>query len=213
MESCKYKSSRSNRLYVVWLKFIEILYKVGLSVPAQNQLFNIDRTHLLELGKKLNETIDYGTIKGKETIIISKMEYTSNGMNNSVSPGEYESIHATALGKVMISEMSEEEIYKLFEDEDKEELPAYTPHTILTVSELIHEAEKVKKQGYGVNDEEYWIGMYCMAVPVRNYTGKIVAAVSASIPVFRVDDKKKEFVLDELNRTAGQISKELGYLG
>ncbi len=56
-------------------------------------------------------------------------------------------------------------------------------------------------------------GMYCMAVPVRNYTGKIVAAVSASIPVFRVDDKKKEFVLDELNRTAGQISKELGYLG
>ena len=89
------------------------------------------------------------------------MEYTSNGMNNSVSPGEYESIHATALGKVMISEMSEEEIYKLFED--KEELPAYTPHTILTVSELIHEAEKVKKQGYGVNDEEYWIGMYCMA--------------------------------------------------
>ena len=61
--------------------------------------------------------------------------------------------------------------------------------------------------------EEYWIGMYCMAVPVRNYTGKIVAAVSASIPVFRVDDKKKEFVLDELNRTAGQISKELGYLG
>ena len=45
----------------------------------------------------------------------------------------------------MISEMSEEEIYKLFED--KEELPAYTPHTILTVSELIHEAEKVKKQG------------------------------------------------------------------
>ena len=68
----------------------------------------------------------------------------------------------------MISEMSEEEIYKLFED--KEELPAYTPHTILTVSELIHEAEKVKKHGYGVNDEEYWIGMYCMAVPVRNYT-------------------------------------------
>ena len=55
--------------------------------------------------------------------------------------------------------------------------------------------------------------MYCMAVPVRNYTGKIVAAVSASIPVFRVDDKKKEFVLDELNRTAGQISKELGYRG
>ena len=157
------KSEETNRYRLGWE-----LYKVGLSVPAQNQLFNIDRTHLLELGKKLNETIDYGTIKGKETIIISKMEYTSNGMNNSVSPGEYE---------------------------------------------LIHEAEKVKKQGYGVNDEEYWIGMYCMAVPVRNYTGKIVAAVSASIPVFRVDDKKKEFVLDELNRTAGQISKELGYLG
>ena len=56
---------------------------------------------------------------------------------------------------------------------------------------MIHEAEKVKKQGYGVNDEEYWIGMYCMAVPVRNYTGKIVAAVSASIPVFRVDDKEE----------------------
>ena len=91
------KSEETNRYRLGWE-----LYKVGLSVPAQNQLFNIDRTHLLELGKKLNETIDYGTIKGKETIIISKMEYTSNGMNNSVSPGEYESIHATALGKVMI---------------------------------------------------------------------------------------------------------------
>ena len=62
------KSEETNRYRLGWE-----LYKVGLSVPAQNQLFNIDRTHLLELGKKLNETIDYGTIKGKETIIISKM--------------------------------------------------------------------------------------------------------------------------------------------
>ncbi len=112
----------------------------------------------------------------------------------------------------MISEIERrEEIYKLFED--KEELPAYTPHTILTVSELIHEAEKVKKQGYGVNDEDAPIGMYCMAVPVKNYTGKIVAAVSASIPVFRVDDKKKEFVLDELNRTAGRYLRSWGIWG
>ena len=58
------KSEETNRYRLGWE-----LYKVGLSVPAQNQLFNIDRTHLLELGKKLNETIDYGTIKGKETII------------------------------------------------------------------------------------------------------------------------------------------------
>ena len=118
--------------------------------------------------------------KEKKRSLFPRWNIRSNGMNNSVSPGEYESIHATALGKVMISEMSEEEIYKLFED--KEELPAYTPHTILTVSELIHEAEKVKKQGYGVNDEEYWIGMYCMAVPVRNYTGR---SWQQSVQVFR----------------------------
>lgn len=198
------KSSETNRYRLGWE-----LYKIGQAVPAQNQLFNIDRTHLLELGKKVNETIDYGTIKGKETIIISKMEHTNSGMNTYIGPGEYESIHATALGKVMISEYSSEEMYALFDE--KEKLPTYTPHTITTVSELIHEIETVRNQGYGVNNEEYWIGMYCLARPIRNYTGQIVAAVSASIPTFRMNDQKKEFVLAELKETALKISKELGY--
>lgn len=130
-------------------------------------------------------------------------------MNTYIGPGEYESIHATALGKVMISEYSSEEIYALFDE--KEKLPTYTPHTITTVSELIHETEIVRNQGYGVNNEEYWIGMYCLARPIRNYTGQIVAAVSASIPTFRMNDQKRKFVLAELEETALKISKELGY--
>ena len=79
--------------------------------------------------------------------------------------------------------------------------------------EILDEFSKEKQSMLASLAGKPLIGMYCMAVPVRNYTGKIVAAVSASIPVFRVDDKKKEFVLDELNRTVGQISKELGYRG
>ena len=78
------KSSETNRYRLGWE-----LYKTGQAVPAQNQLFNIDRTHLLELGKKVNETIDYGTIKGKETIIISKMEHTNSGMSTYIGPVEY----------------------------------------------------------------------------------------------------------------------------
>ena len=48
---------------------------------------------------------------------------------------------------------------------------------------------------------------------IRNYTGQIVAAVSASIPTFRMNEQKKEFVLKELGQTAEKISRELGYQG
>lgn len=90
------------------------LYKIGQVVPQQNQLLNLNPGYILELSRKTRATVNLGILKRGEILIISKIEGAYDSTHISVRPGEYEAIHATGMGKVMISEMDEEEIWGLF---------------------------------------------------------------------------------------------------
>lgn len=185
------------------------LYKIGQVIPMQNQMFNISPNYLIDLGNKTKEVVNLGILKGREVIIISKVESVHSSLHVNVNPGEYESIHATALGKVMISEMDADQIRALLNYENT--LPSLTPNTISTVADLLRDIMIVRQRGYSVDAEEFCSGLYCVAMPLRNYTGKIVAAVSVSTPVARMNDEKKQLILESLSETTQKISKSLGY--
>jgi len=200
------KSEDNSRYHLGWE-----LYKIGQMVPQQNQLFNLNPSYLMELNKKTKETVNLAILKRSETVLLSKIEGSRDALRVSVNPGEYESIHATSLGKIMICEMSETEVRDLLNG--KETLVAYTSNTITKTEDLLLELQQTRARGYAVDAEEYCLGLYCIAMPIRDYTNKIIAAVSVSTPIVRLDSEKKELILEALKQCTNDISKSLGFPG
>ena len=137
------KDEESSRYRLGWE-----LYKIGQRIPQQNQLFNLSPNYLMELSRRTQETVNMGILKRGETVLISKIEGSRDALRVSVNPGEYESIHATGIGKALICEMSEAEVRELLNG--REILTVYTAHTIARTEDLLTELRQVRQLGDGV---------------------------------------------------------------
>ena len=109
----------------------------------------------------------------------------------------------------MISELSTEQVKGLLNN--KTTLPAHTPNTITRVDKLFKEINEIRQCGYAIDAEELCVGLYCIAMPIRDYTGKIVAAISVSSSAANMNDKKKQLILKGLEETTKRVSEKLGY--
>lgn len=185
------------------------LYRAGQAVPRQNQLLNLNSSYVLELSRKTRDTVNLGILKRGELLILSRVEGACGGERLNVRAEGYGAVHATGMGKALISELGEEEIWELFRG--REELPAYTPNTITSVSQLLREEARVRRDGYAVDAEEYCMGLCCLSMPVRDYTGKVVAAVSVSSPAERMDEARGRLILEALGQCSRDLSRSLGY--
>jgi DNA-binding IclR family transcriptional regulator len=76
---------------------------------------------------------------------------------------------------------------------------------------LYEEFANIRINGYSTDDEGIEYGLYCLAVPIHNYTGGVVGAISVSGPIKRISENKEKIV-DELKSVGGVISKRLGYV-
>ena len=117
--------------------------------------------------------------------------------------------HCTAAGKVHLAFMSDEEIEALFPER---QLKPYTPNTITDRDALKTELKKIVDQGYAIDNEELDPGVRCVAGPIRDYTRRIVGAVSVSGPSMRFTDERIEKELIPLVMQASEdLSTRLGF--
>ena len=182
------------------------LFYVGQVVPEQNQLSKIDYQILEELSIQTGETVNLGVRSGEESVIIYQYDSKTN-LRAGHHVGGREPLHATSLGKILIEDLDRVTLMKILGDQV---FPIYTPNTIQNMDELIENIEKVKMQGYAVDEEEYCLGLRCIAMPLKNYTGEIVAAVSVSAPSIRMSDDKLLETKEALDSACKKISKFLG---
>lgn len=90
-------------------------------------------------------------------------------------------------------------------------LEKLTEKTIVDRIRLHEKFAEIRQSGYSVDDEGIEHGLYCLAVPIYNYTGGVVAAISVSGPVKRVTENRQR-IIDELKSLGGLISERLGYV-
>lgn len=119
-------------------------------------------------------------------------------------------LHCTSGGKLMMTEFSEEKMHELL---SLKGLPSYTEHTITSEAALQRELAQVKKLGYAFDNEECELGTRCVAAPLRDFTGRIVGAISVNGPVGRMTDSYITDKLPQLLTIAREISAHLGYEG
>ncbi len=117
--------------------------------------------------------------------------------------------YCTAAGKVHLAVMSDEELDATL---PRGEFKGFTPGTITERDQLKQELKKIAEQGYAIDDEELDPGVRCVAAPIRDYTRRIVGAVSISGPSMRFSDERLEKELIPLVTQAGEdLSTRLGF--
>ncbi|GAA5019800.1 IclR family transcriptional regulator [Actinopolymorpha pittospori] len=119
-------------------------------------------------------------------------------------------LHATGLGKALLSELPAAEIEALLGTT----LPTYTPKTVSKLSELLDALEEVRSRGYATEVEELAFGRACVAAPVRDRSGRVLASLSVSGPLSALDLPNRQAELaTRVIEQADQISTALGYSG
>lgn len=130
-------------------------------------------------------------------------------MSATIRIGKRAPLHTTASGKLILSSYSDRQIDRIVDEVGLERL---TANTITDREQLARELEKIRKQGYSVDDEECEVGHRCVSVPLWDYAGRIVAALSAyDATEYLSYQKMEDDVLPALFEAAKQISFRLGY--
>lgn len=183
------------------------LFELGNTIPRKRNLFNIDGRILQELCDKFQETINIGVRENDCVVTINKIS-SSNVLIANLQLGARESLHATAMGKALISEMTKEEIVDLLGEGPYD---SFTSKTIKDINQLMEDITFSNERGYCLDSEEFSPGLTCISVPLRNYANEIIAAISVSGATVRMTDKKIEKVSEELKIVKKHISNFLGW--
>lgn len=181
------------------------LFSLQRESSIERDLQRAARQPMEELLAKCKETLDLGTLDGGEVVVIETMESPlsirmSSKVGNRCRP------HSTALGKVLLSGMSEEETDRLVQVKG---LPKMTPNTITTRAGLLKELRSVRRKGYAVDDQENELDGRCLGAPIVDSRDRVVAALSISAPVFRMDHERVHHLGPVLRKTCETISNNL----
>jgi DNA-binding IclR family transcriptional regulator len=116
--------------------------------------------------------------------------------------------HCTALGKVLLASLSSEQLDHYLRSQ---ELRAYTPKTITDRAKLLREIKTVRRDGIGYDDGEFDAEARCVAVPVRDFTGRVAGAIGISGPVWRLSIAVLQEKAHQVRDAAVVLSRELGF--
>jgi IclR family KDG regulon transcriptional repressor len=128
------------------------------------------------------ETVNLGVLDGGEVLVIETLE-SPLAVRMSSKIGNRRYPHSTALGKVLLADLPEREMLRLIRGKG---MPRFTPATITSENSLIVELERVKAQGYALDNSENEPDGRCIAAPVFNAERRVIAALSVSGPLPRM---------------------------
>ncbi len=198
------EQNKATENYRLGLKSLELgqtfIKKMGLLHQAKPVLEN--------LVERCNETSYVAIFKDGYIVYLDVVE-THLTVRVVSRVGSRLPAHCTAAGKVHLAFMSEEEVHSVL---PSKELRGYTPHSITDRETLKKELQKVAEQGYAMDNEELDLGVRCVAAPIRDYTRRIVGALSISGPSTRFTDERLEQELIPLVVSATEeLSTRLGF--
>ncbi len=185
------------------------VFVLGNTLPQRNQLSEVARPFMVRLGERCKENVNLGVRYGQKVLYIEKIE-SPHYLKLDQPIGRTDPLHCTALGKALLSGLSDQELRTYLRSI---KLIPYTEKTITDLKVLEKEIQRVRREGYSTDLEELSEGIHCMGAPIRDITGKVVAAISISAPAIRLTRQKIRELKGPLMEASLGISKKMGYRG
>lgn len=155
------------------------MFELGQHVPFQRWMFDAAYLPMEGLVSRTRLASHFAVREGMSLVYIVKLRHSRD--RTQAKAGQRNSLHATALGKVLLAHAPEEVI----EERISHGLYRFTPYTIATAGRLREELATVREQGFAYDREERTIGLVSIASPVRDGRGDVVASLSLLGPVER----------------------------
>lgn len=182
--------------------------KIASLVTQQFSIRDIVRPYLIKLSEESQESACLAIDEDMMVVYLDVVDGPDNMLKAMQRIGRKAPFHSTGVGKLLLLNYDESELDIIIK---RRGLPQLTEHTITTKEALLAELAKVKNQGYALDNEECEIGARCIAAPIKDYTGKIIAAISVSGPTSRMTMEKITDISKIITTYASQISNTLGY--
>lgn len=165
------------------------------------------RRHLEALNATTGQTVHLADYEAGEVVYIDKLDAV-HGVRMYSRIGLRAPLHCTAVAKVLIAALPGPAAAAVV---DGIEFTPMTPATITGRDAYLEEIAGVRAAGYATDDEEHEAFVNCVAAPIRNGRGDVVAAVSVSVPTISLDREHVHALLPEVLSTADAVSRDLGW--
>lgn len=183
------------------------LFELGQVYINHIDLRTIVHPYLNQLCERFGETAHLAILSDLEIVYMDKVNSPKSiGILSNI--GGRNPSYCTGVGKVLLASLNETELAKVISHLS---FHKFTPHTIDNPDDLIASLKKIQLQGYAMDLEEIEIGLSCVAAPIKDHTGKSIAAISISGPKARLSLSRIREILSELIRCSKEISTKLGY--
>jgi DNA-binding IclR family transcriptional regulator len=183
------------------------MFTLAAGALDEIELVSVATPVLEKLTSATGEYSHFAIRSGEQIVVVAKTAGTGIfqmvDRTGAVRPG-----HATALGKVLLAALTPAQLERYLESN---EMQPYTAKTIVERKTLLRELEEVRRKGLAFDDGEFDAEARCVAVPVRDFTGRVAGAIGMSGPMWRLSRQALQEKSKFVREAAMTLSAELGF--
>jgi IclR family pca regulon transcriptional regulator len=191
-----------DRRFVLTPRILEL----GYAFLSSLTLPQLAQPHLRELVERVHESSSVSVLDGADIVYVAR-EPTQRIMTVTISLGTRFPAFATSMGRVLLAGLSDPELDDFLL---RVELRPFTVATVTDKSLLRQEVERARRQGWALVDQELEDGLRSIAVPLRDQTGQVVAAMNLSVHASRrTPGAMRRELLPQLRQAASSVEADL----
>ncbi|MEI5098441.1 IclR family transcriptional regulator [Streptomyces sp. PmtG] len=162
-----------------------------------------------EVAETCDETVHVAVLEDTDVIYIAKVDST-HAVRMVSAAGRRLPAHCTSVGKMLLASLPQAELEARLAGR---EFAAMTPHSITDPGELLAALVEIRRAGVAVEHRESNPDVSCVAAPVRDSAGRVVAALSISVPMIRWSEERERELAELAAKGAADLSARLGHRG
>lgn len=183
------------------------IYGLAAGAATEANLVADAMPHLEWLANETGETTHIAVMANDMVVILARHEGKAT-VRLSERVGAQRPAYCTAIGKALLSQLPDKQIEAYLK---RTTLAPITDSTITSPERLVADIQEARRTGAAYDDREFNAELRCIAAPVRNYTGKTIAALGLSGPLWRVSLQQLPDLTQKVAAAANRLSAELGY--
>jgi IclR family acetate operon transcriptional repressor len=184
-------------------------FRIGSAFLQRSGIVERARPMMRALMHETGETANLGVESNRQVLFLSQVE-TPENIRAFFPPGAQSPMHASGIGKALLAFADHETIESYLKSGQFE---AFTENTIHRQDDLQAELARIRTQGYAFDNEEKSKGMRCVAAPILNSYGEVVAGLSVSGPTARMTLERIDTISAQVMKQAETLSFGLGFSG
>ena len=196
------RQERDSKRYRIGLP----LFALAASALDEIEMVNIATPVLEELSRETGESSHFAVRMGDAVVVIARTS-GPGAFQLTDRVGVVRPAHCTALGKVILASLRDDQLKRFLE---RAELRPSTKNSITEVPALLREIAEVRRTGIAFDEGEFNLEVRCIAVPTRDFTGRIVGAIGISGPIWRQSQQALQAKAKIVQAAGARLSAAFG---